>query len=112
MGNNNLTIAAAGSGKTTYLVNEALGKKDGRILITTYTEANEAEIRKKIVTKVGCIPENIIVKTWFSFLLQHGVRPYQGGVYQKTIKGMVLVNSQSRGSQTLASRTDQKQSQI
>lgn len=45
---NKLIIAAAGSGKTTYLVKEALELKDSRVLITTYTEANEAEIRKKI----------------------------------------------------------------
>jgi len=45
--NNKLIIAAAGSGKTTYLVNEALKHDGGRILITTYTEANEAEFVKK-----------------------------------------------------------------
>jgi DNA helicase-2/ATP-dependent DNA helicase PcrA len=95
MSNNQLIIAAAGSGKTTYLVNEALSQKDGRVLITTYTEANEAEIRKKIINIARCIPENIVVQTWFSFLLQHGVRPYQGCLYEEKIKGMVLVNEQS-----------------
>lgn len=75
---NKLIIAAAGSGKTTFLVKEALGVKDKNILITTYTEANEAEIRKKIIKKTkGYIPKNITIQTWFSFLLQHGVRPYQ-----------------------------------
>ena len=44
---NKLIIAAAGSGKTTHLVNEALKVKDGKVLITTYTEANEKEIIKK-----------------------------------------------------------------
>jgi len=46
-------------------------------LITTFTEANEQEIRNRIIAKKGCVPGNITVQTWFSFLLQHGVRPYQ-----------------------------------
>jgi len=46
MPKNRLIIAAAGSGKTTFLVEEALQKpKNDSVLITTYTEANEAEIR-------------------------------------------------------------------
>lgn len=77
MNNNKLIIAAAGAGKTTYLVNEACSTTDENILITTFTEANENEIRSRIVSKKGYIPSNITIQTWFSFLLQHGVRPYQ-----------------------------------
>lgn len=93
--NNKLIIAAAGSGKTTFLVEEALKQKEGKVLITTYTQANEAEIRKKIIETNKCIPENVTVQTWFSFLLQHGVRPFQGVLFEKKIKGLILVNSQS-----------------
>ena len=99
-----LIIAAAGSGKTTYIVNEALearknlGKYE-RILITTYTENNAEEINKKIISKNRFTPSNIIVQTWFSFLLQHGVRPYQDTLFEelwdKRIKGVLLVNQQS-----------------
>lgn len=74
---NKLVIAAAGSGKTTFLVNEARKVKDKNVLITTYTEANEEEIRKKFR---GTIPPNITIQTWFSFLLKHGVRPYQSSM--------------------------------
>jgi superfamily I DNA/RNA helicase len=95
MNQNKLIVAAAGAGKTTFLVNEALKIKDERVLITTYTQANEAEIRKKIIEINQCIPSNIIVQTWFSFLLQHGVRPFQGGLFEKEITGLILVNSQS-----------------
>jgi superfamily I DNA/RNA helicase len=95
MNNNKLIIAAAGSGKTTHLVNEALKIKDKRVLITTYTQANEAEIRNKIIEKNKCIPDNITVQTWFSFLLKHGVRPFQSILFEKKIKGLILVNSQS-----------------
>src|SRR5665648_579754 len=95
MSSNKLFIAVAGSGKTTYIINDALDKKDCRVLITTYTEANEAEIKKKIIKEAGCIPNNIVVQTWFSFLIQHGVHPYQGCLYQEKIKGMILVNPRS-----------------
>ena len=95
MSNNKLIIAAAGSGKTTYLVEQALSVENAHILITTYTENNEAEIRKKFFEKKGYIPKNITVQTWFSFLLQHGVRPYQSYLYEPDITGMLLVNNQS-----------------
>ena len=73
-----LIIAAAGSGKTTHIIDEALKISDSKVLITTYTEANEQEIRKKFFEKNGCIPNNIVIQTWFSFLIQHGVKPYRG----------------------------------
>jgi superfamily I DNA/RNA helicase len=95
MNQNKLIVAAAGAGKTTFLVNEALKIKNERVLITTYTQANEAEIKKKIIEINRCIPSNVIVQTWFSFLLQHGVRPFQGGLFEKEITGLILVNSQS-----------------
>ncbi|MBA3037358.1 MAG: AAA family ATPase [Desulfobacterium sp.] len=81
MSKNKLMIAAAGSGKTTFLVKDALSIIDKNVLITTYTEANEEEIKKKIIKEHGgCIPKNITIQTWFSFLLQHGVRPYQSSM--------------------------------
>jgi superfamily I DNA/RNA helicase len=101
MNNNKLIIAAAGSGKTKRLVDEALKTKDKKVLITTYTEANEAEIRKRIIEEnlkqngFACIPENITIQAWFSFLLKHGVRPFQGILFEKKIKGMILVNELS-----------------
>ncbi len=95
MEKNNLIIASAGSGKTEYLVNQALTYADKSVLITTYTENNEHEIKKRIYDKVGYIPKNIIVQTWFSFLLQHGVRPYQSYLYSDDIKGIEIANGQS-----------------
>jgi len=89
---NKLIIAAAGSGKTTFLVNEALKNTDGKILITTYTQANEEEIKRKFIKINKCIPDNVTIQTWFSFLLQHGARPYQGCKFDKDINGLVLIN--------------------
>jgi DNA helicase-2/ATP-dependent DNA helicase PcrA len=99
MSENKLIIAAAGSGKTTHLVKEALSCSDSNILILTYTISNEASIKANIRHQVNCIPKNITVQTWFSFLLQHGVKPYQGfldeSLFEQDIKGMLLVNKKS-----------------
>ena len=53
------------------------------------------EIRKKFVELNGCVPHNVTIQTWYSFLLQHGVRPFQGVVLDDKIKGMILVNEKS-----------------
>ena len=90
-----LIIAGAGSGKTTWLINEALKNKEDRVLITTFTDANEANIRGQLFSKCGCIPSNITVLTWFSLLLQHGVKPYQSKIYSGNISGLLLVNQKS-----------------
>ena len=43
------------------------------------------------------IPENITIQTWFSFLLQHGVRPYKYNTLSSNhnINGVLLVNKKS-----------------
>lgn len=94
-GENKIVIAAAGSGKTTYLVKEALKIREQRVLITTYTESNEAEIRQKFFELVGHVPANVVIMTWFSFLITHGVMPFQGAIFNFPLTGMVLVSTQS-----------------
>ncbi|MDD5057263.1 MAG: UvrD-helicase domain-containing protein [Sideroxydans sp.] len=94
---NKLIIASAGSGKTRFVVNDAIDKASQgmNVLITTFTEACEQEIRDRLVEKEGCIPERIFVQTWFSFLISHGVKPYQGSLFDFDVKGMLLVNGKS-----------------
>lgn len=75
--NNIAHISAAGSGKTTYIVEKALECTYGKVLITTYTLENLEQIKRLLIKKASKIPEQIIAQTWFSFLLQEGVRPYQ-----------------------------------
>lgn len=94
---NRLIAAAAGSGKTTYLVKEALKNKSNNVLITTFTDANEEEIRKRFYEINGCIPSNISIMPWFSFLLRHGIKPYQSYITQRTIQGIYMVNGQIQG---------------
>lgn len=95
IGENRIVIAAAGSGKTTYLVEEAVKIKGEQVLITTYTESNEAEIRRRFFELVGHVPGNVVIMTWFSFLITHGVKPFQGGLFDFTVRGMVLVSTAS-----------------
>ena len=93
---NKYLIAAAGSGKTTYIVREALKIKNRKVLITTFTNANKEEIIRKLHNlSNGFIPTNIIVKTWFTFLLYDGVKPYQDVICDLRINGVQLVNNKS-----------------
>ncbi|MGX8797667.1 UvrD-helicase domain-containing protein [Fusibacter sp. JL298sf-3] len=95
MSEDKLIIAAAGSGKTTYIVNKAVELKGKKVLITTYTTANEKEIRDKFIDVNGCIPSNVVIQTWFSLLLEHGVKPFQNYITNKRINGLLLVNQRS-----------------
>lgn len=92
--NNKLLLAGAGTGKTTYIINEAL-KNEERILITTYTIKCKAEIKSKIISLLGYIPNNVIVQTWFSFLLEHGIKPYKKDLNIKKINGICFVEGKS-----------------
>ena len=77
IGNNRAIIAAAGSRKTQFIIESALDVSDGNVLITTYTNENLRQIIRRIEREVGSIPSNITVLGWFSFLIAHGVKPYQ-----------------------------------
>lgn len=84
MKKNKLIIAAAGSGKTRQIVSDALSITNENVLITTFTEANEAGIKQRIIEQTGgFIPSNIKVQTWFSFLLEQGVRPFQSSMNEE-----------------------------
>ncbi|MET3698383.1 DNA helicase-2/ATP-dependent DNA helicase PcrA [Bacillus oleivorans] len=78
---NKVIIAAAGSGKTTYLVEETIKENPNKTLIVTFTNKNRQEILNKFQQLLGYIPANVDVKTWYSFLLSDWIRPYQKVVY-------------------------------
>lgn len=97
-----LIIAAAGSGKTTYLVKKALEvDTNQKVLITTFTDANTEAIKYKILKFKKYLPNNIVIQPWFSFLLQHGVKPFQDinigntNIWDMNIRGVVLPEGQS-----------------
>lgn len=95
IGRNRIVVAAAGSGKTTFLVEEACRIRDEKVLITTYTESNEAEIRQRFFDLAGSVPANVTIMTWFSFLISHGVMPFQGCMFDFPVRGMILVQEAS-----------------
>jgi DNA helicase II / ATP-dependent DNA helicase PcrA len=79
--NNQAVIAAAGSRKTQYIVDNALAAPaDERVLITTYTTANCEEITRRICKANGYVPSNITVLGWFAFLMNQAARPYQATI--------------------------------
>lgn len=75
---NRVIVAAAGSGKTETIVENALAvPRSERVLITTYTIDGQDEIRKRFIKKQGFVPANVTILGWFAFLLRHGLKPYQ-----------------------------------
>lgn len=94
--NNKIIFAAAGSGKTSELVNTVSELINKRVLLTTYTLENTNEIRNKFYNKSGTLPTNVTIKSWFSFLLTECVRPYQNFLYSEhRIDNIEFVSSQS-----------------
>lgn len=74
---NEVLFAAAGSGKTHRLIEEALADSSARVLIATYTRENLAEIEARLWKAAGGQPHHVSVASWFEFLLRDGVKPYQ-----------------------------------
>jgi hypothetical protein len=74
-------MAAAGSRKTQYIIDEALAAPVGqRLLITTYTTANCDQIIHRICEANGYVPPNVRVQGWLSFLINQAARPYQSAL--------------------------------
>ncbi len=69
-----LVLAVAGSGKTTKLL-EAVSREK-RSLILTYTNENLRSLEEGINRKFGCIPNNITLASYFSFLYSFCFRPF------------------------------------
>lgn len=79
-GGNRAVIAAAGSRKTQLIIDAALADPNRRALITTYTQENLAQIRRRIMEMNGVIPGHVTTTTWFPFLIHQGARPFQSSV--------------------------------
>lgn len=93
--NNRVLIAAAGGGKTTRIVTQALGEIGKRTALITYTRNNVEEIERKIYERSLTIPSEITVSSWYSFLLREMARPYRNAVYSKRIDGLAWVDGRS-----------------
>ncbi len=74
---NEIILAAAGSGKTHRLIAEALANPGERVLITTYTRENLAQIEARLWDASNGYSNGVSTMTWFEFLLRDAVKPYQ-----------------------------------
>jgi DNA helicase-2/ATP-dependent DNA helicase PcrA len=72
-------LASAGAGKSRYIAEQALLKAaDSRaVLILTYTISNQEELLAQICRISKVKPPSIVIKGWFTFLLEDMIRPYQ-----------------------------------
>lgn len=74
---NKIIVAAAGSGKTTTIIQDAGSDPDCSSLMITYTVNGRDELIKKAYEEYAHVPSHLTIMTWFTFLLTHIVRPYQ-----------------------------------
>jgi DNA helicase II / ATP-dependent DNA helicase PcrA len=95
MPSNRAVIASAGAGKTTEIVNMALLGRPKRSAIVTFTNNNVEEIRNKCIEINGCIPPEVTIYPWYTFVLHEMARPYQGSVHSTRIASVQLVNGTS-----------------
>lgn len=74
--NNQITISVAGSGKTRELVEYcATLPKERNVLVVTFTQANQAELRRRLSQAIGDHP-SIEVIGWYSFLIREFAKPF------------------------------------
>ena len=83
-----LTLAVAGSRKTQGIVEQCRNlPKEDRILVLTYTQSNQDELRSRLRSAIG-ETENVTVMGWFAFLISHIVKPYLPFVFPgKRVRG-------------------------
>ena len=78
---NKVIFAAPGSGKTYWIVKESLeisNKTNKPILLISYTNEGVATLQKELNKQSQFLPkQNIDIKTWYSFLLNDCIKPYQ-----------------------------------
>lgn len=86
-------FAVAGSGKTTYIVNNLFPEK--RSLIITYTKNNYSNIESKVLKKFnGTWPQNILLMTYFQFLFRFCYKPFLADKFKG--KGIVFKSNPNK----------------
>ena len=89
-------LAAAGSGKTTWIAERVGEQPTQRAAVTTFTVLNSERIGDRLYRTAGRIPAGVRVRTWFSFLLEDLVRPYQNHAGKDArVTGIHLASGQS-----------------
>lgn len=90
-----ILISAAGGGKTTRVVEQALSADDGVTALVTYTRNNVREIELKIYEHSPAVPVHIEILSWYSLLLRELARPYRSSMHKQRIDGIHWVEGKS-----------------
>ena len=85
-------FAVAGSGKTTYILNQLSLEK--RSIIITYTNNNIKNLKNGIIEKFGFFPDNITLTPYFSFIYSFCYKPFLS--YKYKTKGINYKPNPSR----------------
>jgi DNA helicase-2/ATP-dependent DNA helicase PcrA len=85
-----------------------ISRNGQKALILTYTENNQKELLNKICKINGYMPSNIIIKGWFTFLLEDIIRPYQSCIFERRIQAIYFnsTNPHKRGNFTIPNRSE------
>ena len=79
--NNKVVFAAAGNGKTYELCRQAIElaqTSNKEILIVSYTNEGKSSIENEYRKQnSGVIDKNVVINTWYSFVLSELIKPYQ-----------------------------------
>lgn len=67
-------FAVAGSGKTSYILNEL--NLESRALVITYTNSNLNNLKERVIEKFHHYPANIVVVNYADFLYQFCYKPF------------------------------------
>ncbi|RXT05270.1 hypothetical protein EIZ39_18000 [Ammoniphilus sp. CFH 90114] len=78
---NTLVLACAGSGKTYGMCNDSrsfVEESNKKVLMLSYTHKGIYSIKKEYAKQNnGVIDKNVVISTWFQFVLKELIRPYQ-----------------------------------
>ena len=81
MVNNSVVFAAAGNGKTYSICKEAIAlaaNSTKYIYLVTYTNEGVRSLEREYKKQnFGILDSNVVITTWYSFLLSELIRPYQ-----------------------------------
>ena len=107
---NRLIVAAAGAGKTTRIIAESVAavRSGEKVLVITYTEANQRELITRFEAEEYALRANFVVKGLFTFLLEDFVRPYQKCLFAERVDNINFnqSNPHKRGNFTIRNRQE------
>ncbi len=92
---NRVILASAGSGKTTTIVGEAGKDTETHAQLITYTINGREELSDKAYKLFGSIPPHVKISTWYTFILQHFVRPYQAHLHPTRVTSINFIRGRT-----------------